>query len=489
MPIKKIFFGLLSAILFLLVILFFNWMSLSKFQPDVEPVESIFDEDKQISETLSQLIKFKTISHIDASKSDSAVFAELLAYLKQRFPTVHEKLRSEKIGDKAILYTWQGSSTSLKPIMLVAHYDVVPNESGEWQHEAFSGHIDDEFVWGRGAMDDKSAIVAIFHAIEKLIESDFSPQRSIILAFGGDEEIGGVSGAKKVTEHLLLKNVTPEFIHDEGMPITDGIMKGVNKPVAMIGIAEKGFVNVKLIATATEGHSSAPPQKTAVGILANAISKLEAAPMKASITKPIALLFDTLAKDMALPLGVVVSNRWLFESILTGQLEKQNSTNALIRTTMATTMIQGSQQANVLPKTANAVINVRILPGDSVDKVITYIKKIIGDEAVNVSILGGSGEPSSVSSIATVGYKAIANSISQIYPDILVAPSLLIAGTDSKHYKQLTENIYRFRPLWIKKEDISRFHGSNERIGIENLQQMTMFYYQLITNASAIQVD
>lgn len=482
MTIKRISTGLIFFVLLLLALLAYNWLRQPKQVLNIDPVASVFGNNSEIAQTLSRLIQFETVSHQDLQKNDRNEFLDLVEYLRIRFPLVYNTLNVETINDQALLYTWRGSNTNLKPVLITAHFDVVPRESDNWEKEAFSGHIDDEYIWGRGALDDKSAVVAILHAVSVLIENDFQPERTLLIAFGGDEEVGGNLGAAKISALLKERNIDLEFLLDEGMPITDGIMKGVAQPVAMIGVAEKGFMNVALTATTSGGHTSTPPAQTAVGILANAIAKLEASPMPTKISKPIELLFATLAGNMQIPQGIVVSNLWLTEPLVSSQLSKQNSTNALVRTTMATTMIQGSQQVNVLPKTATATINVRLLPGDSKDDVLNHIKQVIDNRNISATITGDSIEASRVSDIDTLGYKAIQTSLKQVFPDILIAPSLLIAGTDTKHYQSLTKNVYRFRPLWIQSDDIARFHGNNERIGISNLQQMTMFYYQLILN-------
>ena len=484
--IKTIFSGLVSLFVVLSVILGYNWQQNVKFEHNFKPVEQIFLDNTDIPETLSKLIQFETISGENATSNSPDAFNALTHYLTQRFPLTHQTLEKHNVGNNSLVYFWNGSNSSLNPVMFSAHFDVVSVEQESWSKAPFSGTIDDKFVWGRGALDDKSSIVAILHSIETLLSGGYHPKRTLILALGEDEETGGQHGAKAISEFLASKNINPEFILDEGMPITDGIMKGIEKPVAMIGIAEKGYVNIKLTATANDGHTSAPPKHTAVGILASAIAKIENNPMPAKISQPIGKLFDTLAGDMQLLPSVVVSNRWLLEPALTSQLSQQNSTNALIRTTMATTMIAGSQQENVLPKKATATINVRILPGDTIKSVLSHIKKTIDTSSIQVEIIGDSGEPSPVSDTTNWSYHTIERSISQVFPDILIAPSLLIAGTDSKHYKKLTHSIYRFRPLWIRSDDIGRFHGSDERIGLQNLQQMTQFFYQLIINSSSV---
>ena len=480
MVLKKIFYGALSSILFLFGILIFNWYDIKQDKTEVASVNSLYQDDSSVSETLSQLIRFKTVSIAEHNKVDLSQFQQLITYLHSRFPDVFKVLKIQPFNEQAILLEWPGSDSQLSPVMFTAHYDVVRAENENWKHAPFSGHIDDQYIWGRGALDDKSAIVAIFHSLKTLINADYQPKRTMYFAFGGDEEVGGQLGAKKISDFLSSNKIKLKFLLDEGMPIADGIMKGLEKPVAMIGIAEKGYVNLKLTATTSGGHSSSPPKQTAIGVLATAIQKLEQQPMQATISKPIGLLFDTLAQDMQGVQGIAVSNRWLTESILTGQLAKQNSTNALIRTTFATTMIEGSKQVNVLPKNATANINVRILPGDSTQSVVSHVENVIDDERIKIMTIGNKIEPSSVSDINNLAYQLIETAIKETFPDILVAPSLLIASTDAKHYQPIVENIYRFRPFWIRSEDIARLHGKNERISIENLKQMTMFYHQLI---------
>ena len=484
MAIKKLVSTLFLLLLILTLIFSFNWFNAGQQKQDIMPAVSLFSNDESIATTLSNLIQFRTVSN-SGLPENTTQNAKLIKYLELHFDSVFKNLTVKYFDDNALLLTWPGKNPQLNPAMFNAHFDVVTTDESKWQYAPFSGKIDNSHVWGRGALDDKSAITSILHALTKLIETNYQPERTLYFAFGGDEEIGGHHGAKQISEHLASSNVELGFLLDEGMPITVDIMKGVDKPVAMIGIAEKGYANIQLTTKTSGGHSSSPPAETAIGILASAISKIEARPMEKMISKPIAHLFNTLAPDMKPLQGIVVSNLWATESLLTGQLEKHNSTNALIRTTLAPTMISGSKQANVLARQSSAIINTRVLPGNTINQVVNHIKQTINDERIEISILGTATEPSSVSSISSAAYKNIETAIKETFSDVLVAPSLLIASTDTKHYAPITENVYRFRPLWIKKEDIERFHGANERISIDNLKKMTMFYHQLIQKSGS----
>lgn len=462
-----------------------NTLSNTSSQINPKAVAPESENTQLLTLTLSKAIQLNTTSNRDTKKIDYGPLQELHSLLQTSYPLLHRTLQVETINEHSLLYTWKGQNENLRPALFAAHIDVVEaghDNATDWVHSPFSGAIADGYIWGRGALDDKAAVVAQLHAIESLLEQGFQSQRTVYLAFGQDEETGGANGAAEISKILARRGVKPEFLLDEGMPITDGILKGVSQPVALIGIAEKGYVNLELNVKSDGGHSSSPPRETAVGILAKAIHQIEQHPMPANLSGPVGKMFDTLTPEMNFPQRVVLSNRWLFAPLLETQLAAKNSTNALIRTTAAPTMLEGSQQENVLPANARAIINYRILPGDDVEAVITHATQTINDERVSISIYGNATEPSDVSATNSKAYTQIATSVREVFPEVLVAPALLIAATDTRHYASLADNVYRFRPLFVGPDDIKRFHGSNERIGTENLLRMTAFYKRLFKN-------
>lgn len=465
-----------------------NTLSISSVQLHPLPIQTESENIELLNRTLSSAIQLNTTSNRNTNKIDYTQLQELHTLLQTAYPLLHRTLQVETINQHSLLYTWKGNNSNLKPALFTAHLDVVEaghNDGENWTHPPFSGAIADGYIWGRGALDDKSAVITQLHAIESLLKQGFQPQRTIYLAFGQDEETGGTNGAAEISKVLAQRGIRLEFLLDEGMPITDGILKGVSQPVALIGLAEKGYVNLELNVKSDGGHSSSPPKETAVGILAKAIHQIEQRPMPANLSGPVGLMFDTLTPEMNLPQRVVLSNRWLFSPLLEMQLAAKNSTNALIRTTAAPTMLEGSQQENVLPANARAIINFRIIPGDSIESVIEHTTATVNDDRVNISVYGNSSEPSNVSAMNSTAYSQIATSVREVFPEALVAPALLIAATDTHHYAGLVDNVYRFRPLLVGPDDIKRFHGSDERMSSDNLFRMTSFYKQLFKNINS----
>lgn len=430
---------------------------------------------------LAAAVRIPTVSYDDADVIDHGPFDRWMAFVQEAFPRTHQRLKWEIINEYSFLYTWSGQSVDATPILFTAHYDVVPvDDDGEWHHPPFSGQLADGYVWGRGSMDDKAAVISILSATEKLLEEGFVPQRTLVFAFGHDEEIGGRSGAAKLAAQLEARNIRPEWMLDEGMVITDGVISVIDQPIALIGVAEKGYLTLELYVEGEGGHTSSPPHHTAAGVLSAAVARLENSPMSARLDGAAAAMFDRLTPAMPVVPKALFANRWLFEPLLIKQLEGKTSTNAMIRTTAAVTQLKGSNKENVLPRLASATVNFRLLPGDSVDDVIRYVKAAVADPQVKVRVIGEATEASKVSDVSGKGFASIEAAVNSVYPEVLTAPALLIATTDSKHYAPLTSNIYRFRPLWVTPADVPRFHGVNERLAVENYQRMVTFFYQLM---------
>lgn len=437
------------------------------------------------AERLSGAIKFKTISNTDYDKFDYSQFKGLQEYIEKSFPLVHSTLEKKVINDYALLYTWKGSDPSLKPLLLLGHQDVVPAAPEGWKHEPFSGDIADGYVWGRGTLDDKGCIFNIMEAAEYLIKDGFKPTRSIYFAFGHDEEIGGMQGAGKIGEYLKAQNLQFECVIDEGMLITRGAVPGVKQPAALIGTAEKGYLSLELIADGTGGHASMPPKQTAVGVLAAAIDKLEMNPFPVNMTGPAAQLFDYLGPEMSFPYNMLFANMWLFGPVVQSQLAANNATNAAIRTSTAPTMFQGSSQDNVLPTRAVAVVNFRILPGESVRSTQDRVIRVINDPRVKVQPMDrGFSEPSPISPTDAWSFNTLSKTIREVMPDVLIAPMLVLAGTDCEHYEALCPNIYRFLPQRLYGDDTGMIHGTNEKITISNYVEGISYYAQLMKNFS-----
>jgi carboxypeptidase PM20D1 len=454
----------------------------------VEPVPRISIDDGAI-ERLAGAIRLPTVSRSDGSHSDFAALEGLHRHLEVCFPKVHETLTREIVNGQSLLFTWKGQDPAAKPILLMAHMDVVPVEprtEASWTHGPFSGDLADGFIWGRGTLDDKVGVMAILEAVEILVTQAFRPRQTILLAFGHDEEIGGQAGAGRIAALLKSRGVHLEYVLDEGMMVTQGVIPGLDRPAALIGIAEKGYASVELRAISPGGHSSMPPPQTAAGIVAAAVVALESHPMPAALDGPVARLFDHLAPEMPLWSRLPLVNRWLFNGLIVRQLEKSPTTNATVRTTTAATIIEGGVKDNVLPASARAVVNFRIKPGDTVNDVLTHVKKVVADGRVEIKLLepGAGQEPSPQSSASAAGFRTVERTIRQVTPDSVVAPALVIGATDTRHYQDLADDVYRFLPFVLQPDDLRRIHGTDERISVEGYRDCVRFYVQLLINES-----
>jgi carboxypeptidase PM20D1 len=483
--IKRVLLGLLLALLVLAVVIAGNTWRTPSRQFQVPAVQKVAVDAKAVAERLSGAIPIRTVSSFEGAQSNGEEFRKLHAYLAQHFPKLHATLKKEVVGDHALLYTWTGSDPAAKPVALMAHQDVVPVAPGTeraWEVDPFSGQIKDGFVWGRGTWDNKGNLLAQMEAVEMLVAGGFQPRQTIYLVAGDDEEVSGLRGAKPIAELLKSRGVRLEWVLDEGLLVTEGVLAGLDKPAALIGLAEKGYGTFFLSIDTPPGHSSMPPSSTAIGSMSAALAKLEANPMPAAIGGVAGEMFATLAPEMKGFGRVALSNLWLFGPVVQGQLEKGVSSNAMLRTTTALTIVRAGNKDNVLPGRAEAAVNFRVLPGDTLASVEAHIRKTVANDAITIKQYPGNSEPSPVSSIDSTGYRTIAQSVRQTFPDAIVAPGLMIAATDSRHFAILSDAIYRFSPVRARSEDLPRFHGTNERISIANYVEMVQFYHQLLRN-------
>ncbi len=489
--IRRITLGLVALVVVLALVVITKTLSIDSRTTIYPEPDSLAIDEEQAAERLARSVRLRTISHGPGAAVEKEAFRSLHKFLSRSYPKVHATLTREIVNDYSLLYTWKGADTSLKPILLLAHTDVVPVDSGTeniWTHPPFSGLIAGGYIWGRGTMDDKVSVLGILEAGELLLAEGFQPRRTIYLAFGHDEEVGGKQGAAKIAALLKSRGVELEYTLDEGYAITDGILPGIAAPVAMIGIAEKGYLTLTLTVEEAKTnddcrHSSMPPKHTTIGILSIAIQKLEANQMPAGITEPVRELFDYTGLEMGFAGRVASANLWLFGPVVKYLFAQKPPTNALIRTTMAVTMIKGGTKENVLPCKAEAVVNFRILPGDSANGVMEHVRRTINDPRVKVRQLRRAWEASPVSDTGSPSFETLQQTIRQVFPGVVVAPSLTVGGTDSKYYASLSDATYRFLPLWVKPEDTSRIHGTDERVAIDNYIKIIRFYAQLIRNS------
>jgi carboxypeptidase PM20D1 len=427
---------------------------------------------------LATAIRLPTVSDGTGNPPAAELFA-LHEHLRVSFPRVHESLVRENIAEYSLLYTWTGQDPSLPALILAGHLDVVPADSKRWSHDPFAGDIDRTHIYGRGAMDDKVTVMAILEAVELLLEDGFVPKRSIYLAFGHDEEEGGYEGAKVIADILQARGVMAEATIDEGMVITEGIMDGILDPVALVGIAEKGFMNLELTAKGTGGHSSMPPRKTAVGLLSQAIVRLQKKPMPGSFSDSVQQMLAYVGPEFSYGRRLVMANLWLFGGMVKSSFSEKQATDALLRTTMAPTMLEGSSKANVLAQEAKAVVNLRIKPGDTEESVLKHIRKTIGDKRVSLRVMEMVAPQKSSSSESRV-FHIMADSLRSIDPSIIVSPGLMLALTDSRHYAKISNDIYRFTAMRLGPDDLARLHGVDERLALNNYAEIIAFNRRLI---------
>ena len=461
-------------------------------QRDVVAQQRIMGNQMNYAKTLSAALQIPTISYDPHDKElgeiDYTQLTKLIDLIQNRYPNVHQKLTRTIINEHSLVFHWKSTNPlakDLKPYCLTAHMDVVPApEPEKWTHPPFSGHIDDSFIWGRGAIDDKDNVFAILEAVEDILinNPEFVPVRDIYLAFGQDEEIGGFQGAAKIAEHFY-KTLGPqcfEFVADEGLFIVDGMVPGHKKPVAFVCVAEKGAVSVELSIEVAPGHASAPPKESAIDIISKAVHTIHSNPFESHFDGPAETMFEQLRSGFSGAMKFVFCNLWLFGPLVKKILASNPMTATMVRTTSALTIFKAGQKVNLLPSSASAIINHRIHPLDSVQKVLDWDRALIKDERIKIRAIEPL-EPAPVSSSTHAAFKHITHAIYQTFDDICsVVPGVFVANSDSKHYWNLTQQIYRFNPILLRKDEVNMFHGFNEKIGIEAYAQLIFFWRNII---------
>ena len=487
--------GLVVLILFLIGFVILRTALYSPPQKKVAPRDFVAIDGRSVAERLGLAVQYRTISDLDPSKIDGNSFLGLHRLFKTLYPQVHDKLKVETVNDYSLLYTWEGKNPDLKPIMLISHLDVVPadeSEDGGWTYPPFSGEIADGCVWGRGTLDIKNGVIGIIEAVEYLIKHDFEPERTVYLGFGHDEEVGGKNGAAAIAALLESRGVELASLLDEGGTVIDAFLPSVETPVGVIGISEKGYLSLQLSVSVDGGHSSMPPQETAIGILSRAISNLEGNPMPAHL-EVVEFLMSYLGSALPFTQRMLFANTWLFSGILKKQLAKSSMLNASMRTTTAPTIINAGVKDNILPGKAEAVVNFRILPGDDLRSVYEMVLERINDERVVVSPLEGEtleGEsgwnPSSVADTESPYFTRLERLVRQAFPGSLACPYLVLGGTDARRYAPVTGNALRFNPVQVSREDLQGMHGVDECLSIENCAKMVSFYIAYIEEISSL---
>jgi carboxypeptidase PM20D1 len=431
-------------------------------------------------------VKLHTVSTGDAPPSMEDLNA-FHAYLAQQFPQVYQHLLTEQVGHGALLFTWKGSDGSAAPIILMAHQDTVPIDPetrSRWTRDPWSGEVADGVIWGRGALDDKASLVGTLEAAEQLLQQGFQPKRTIYFAFGSDEERGGEEGAQAIVALLKQRGIHAHLVLDEGGAFTRDLLPGVSGDLAMVGIAEKGYLTVKLTVQAAGGHSSQPPPQSAIGILSVALTKLEAHQMPSRLTPTATAMFDAVGPLLPYSARMAVRNRWLFGPALINKLAATPSGNSMIRTTTAVTTFNAGVKDNVLPTVATATVNFRILPGDSVADVLQHVRSVVDDSRVEIEPGSVQNEPSPTSPIDGEGFKLVQHTIQQLSPGVPVVPYLVTAGTDAAHYVPVSTEQLRFVPYHLTPTTFKRFHGINEGIPVSDYLNCVQFAAQFMRNAA-----
>ncbi|KAF1390194.1 hypothetical protein PFLUV_G00055560 [Perca fluviatilis] len=433
-----------------------------------------------------EAIRIPTVSFSE-KESNTTALREFDRLLRKAFPTIFSSslVRHELVANYSHLFSVQGSQPDLVPYLLLAHIDVVPaSESDGWEAPPFSAKEIDGFIYGRGTIDDKSPLMGILQALEYLLIKGYAPRRGFYIGLGHDEEVSGYKGAMNIVRVLKQRSVQLSFVLDEGLAVLDGVISGLEGPAALIGISEKGSATVKLSVSMLPGHSSMPPSESSIGILAAAVKRLEENPMPRLFGHgPERGTFEHLAHKFGLPMKFIMSNLWLFAPLMGRVLERKPDTNAFVRTTTAVTMFNAGVKVNIIPALAEAYVNLRIHSAQSLQEVLDLIQSAVGDQRVKMELVNGF-DPLPVSSAdeKSFGFQIIKKTVLDIFPTVTVAPGICIGNTDSRHFKDLTNDIYRFAPVWFKPGDAQRFHGINERISKKNYEELIEFYFSLIQN-------
>jgi carboxypeptidase PM20D1 len=435
------------------------------------------------AERLAEAIRFQTISYQDRSRIDLAQFARLHAFLREQFPRVFTQLEVETVNEYSLLMRWPGADASLAPILFTAHMDVVPIEpgtEGDWTHPPFAGIVADGRIYGRGALDDKLGVLGILEAAESLLAENFVPQRTMVFAFGHDEEISGKEGAARLAERMREKGWHFAWMVDEGGMLMSGNPLLPDKPVAVINVAEKGYLTLTLVATGEGGHSSRPPKVSTIGRLSAALARIESNPFPTRLEGPVAAMLEAMAPHVDQPNRFVFNNLWLTGGLVSNRMSEEPLTESYVRTTTALTMFNAGVKENVVPQRAEAKVNFRLLPGDTPELVVERIRALVDDPAIEITHDEWDKSPG-VADHSGSGFAVIAEAVNAVYPEAVVVPSLLVATTDTRHYIDLADNQYRFHGMMIDLSQAASVHGTNEYVGVESYEKSIEIARQMMT--------
>ena len=451
------------------------------FRPKKQPEtgEELIDFDRKSAVfALQKLVQCRTVSNVDKEKEDDAEFEKLIAMLPDLYPRVYDICSIRRLPDRGLLFRWPGKHDHA-PSVMMAHYDVVPVDEEKWDKPPFAGIIEDGVLWGRGTLDTKATFNGILSAANHLIGKGFKPENDIYFAFSGGEEING-QGAANIVDYFIKHHIQPALVLDEGGAVVENVFPGVKKPCGLIGITEKGMMNVQFTVRSSGGHASAPPVKTPITTLAKACRDVVKHPFKMHLTKPAAELFDTLGRHSTFLYKIIFANLWCFGWVI--DLLGRNGggeMNALVRTTVAFTQMEGSNARNVLPTEATLVSNMRLNPADSVTSAVAHLKKAVNNENVEISVLEAF-EPSPISETHCPPWDMVASTVSETWPGCIVSPYLMVQCSDSRHYGRISDHVYRFCAMDMTAEERKTIHGNNERIRLQSIAKAVEFYIRLM---------
>lgn len=470
--------GVLSVLFAVIAVVVIRTLAFSSVDKRIEAFEKVaVDEEKAVSD-LAQMIKCKTVSDKTKENENEAEFDKFKTLLPKLFPNIYEKCEYEEIGERGLLYRYPGKKSSA-PTVLMAHFDVVSVEESQWQKDPFSAELKDGVLWGRGTLDTKATLNGAMQALEALIKDGFVPEQDIYMAFAGDEEIGG-NGAPMIVDIFEKRGITPGVVLDEGGAVVENVFPGVKEPCALVGIAEKGMLNLEFSYSGNGGHSSSPKPHTPVGILSAACVKVENNPFEFRITEAPKAMFDVLARKSSFVYRMIFANLWLFKPVLNMICKKSGGEmNALMRTTCAFTQMEGSKGMNVIPPSAKMVANLRLLPGDTVESAVSYIEKVVDNPEIKIRVINGNN-PSVVSTTDCDGWNKLTRAINESWSNAVVSPYLMIACSDSRHWGRISNRVYRFSAMALSKEERGMIHGNNERIPVKTIVKTVEFYTRFI---------
>lgn len=446
-------------------------------EPSIEREEISVNLDKAVAD-LAEMVKCKTISHRDRALENDGEFERFIALLPDMFPIIHKHCTFERVCDRAILFRLPGKSSDA-PTVLMSHFDVVDVDEENWEKPPFGGDIENDVLWGRGTLDTKATLNAAMQALESLLAEGFVPQNDLYLAFSGNEEING-EGQPEIIKLFKERGVEPGLVLDEGGAVVNHVFPGVHTPCALIGIAEKGMLNVELRFTGKGGHASSPKPHTPIGRLSAACVRIENNPFKYTLSQASSSLFDTLARHSNFLYKLIFANLWLFGPVLSliGKMSG-GELNALIRTTCSFTQMEGSKGINVIPPNANMRANLRLIPGETVESAVAHLKKNIKDKEIELTVLE-SENPSRTSVIGSEGWDKIVHAIKGTWENTLVSPYLMFACSDAKHWSKISDKVYRFSAMALSSEERASIHGNNEKITFDAIKKSVEFYIRLI---------